>query len=330
MQEPSAVHEDSSHRGADEGPRRSGITPVARWVLLTALAALPVHAQAPDFTKIESRVTKVAGKVYMIDGTGGFAGGNIGVSVGDDGILIVDDQFAPLADKIAALLKGITDKPVKYVLNTHFHADHTNGNEIWGQKAEIIAQDNVRKRLEEGQKGPDGKLTPAPKAALPIITFDHSVTVHINGEEIRALHFPHGHTDGDSIVWFTASNVVHMGDDFFNGIFPFVDLESGGSVKGLIANVEEVLPQLKPDVRIIPGHGPIATVADLRVYLAMLKDCWAIVSVGLKDGKSIEQLKKDHVLAKYEKYNWDFIKADDFIETIAKEIQGGKAEFKPH
>src|SRR2546423_3421461 len=244
------------------------------WVLVCLLGAIAARAQEQDFSKIQSRITRVAGNIYMIDGTGGFAGGNIGVSVGDDGILIVDDQYAPLADKIQAALKGVTDKPVRFVLNTHFHGDHTNGNSYWGQHATIIAQDNVRARMATGNPdpNPDKHRDPAPKVALPIITFNNTATVHINGEDIRAVHFPHGHTDGDAVVWFTQSNLGHMGDDFFNGVFPFICIDSGGSVKGLMKNLEEIIPQLKPDTKIIPGHGPLATVDDLKTFLAMLKD----------------------------------------------------------
>jgi glyoxylase-like metal-dependent hydrolase (beta-lactamase superfamily II) len=296
------------------------------------LLAVAATAQEQDFSKIQSRITKVAGNVYMIDGTGGFAGGNIGVSVGDDGILIVDDQYAPLADKIQAALKGVTDKPVRFVLNTHFHGDHVGGNRYFGQHATIIAHDNVRVRMVTGNPdpNPDNHRDPAPKVALPVITFDSTATVHINGEDIRAVHFPHGHTDGDAVLWFTQSNVVHMGDDFFNGVFPFIDVDSGGSAQGLIKNIEEIIPQLKPDTKIIPGHGPLGTVEDLKTYLAMLKDSYAIVDANVKQGKTLDQLKKEHVLAKYDKWAWDVFKADDFVEFIYKDITGGKEGFRAH
>ena len=305
------------------------ITGLCCGLIMIAAAA---HAQEQDFSKIQSRITKVAGNIYMIDGTGGFAGGNIGVSVGDDGILIVDDQYAPLADKIQAALKGVTDKPVRFVLNTHFHGDHTNGNSYWGQHATIIAQDNVRARMAAGNPdpNPDKHRDPAPKVALPIITFNNTATVHINGEDIRAVHFPHGHTDGDAVVWFTQSNVVHMGDDFFNGVFPFIDIDSGGSVKGLMKNLEEIIPQLNPQTKIIPGHGPLGTVDDLKKFLAMLKDSYAIVEKGVKQGKSLEQLKKENVLSKYDSWNWDVFKSNDFVEFIYKDIKGQKEEFRKH
>ena len=179
-------------------------------VVLTVLVS--VQAQ-DDLSKVEIKATKVAGNVYVLEG----AGGNIGVSVGPDGILIVDDQFAPLADKIRASLKTLDQGKLKFILNTHWHGDHTGGNAAFGPEAPIIAHDNVRKRLSTEQRIELFKQTvPAsPKQALPVITFDQSLTVHFNGEEIKAIHFPHGHTDGDSVIFFSASNVVHLGDDFF-------------------------------------------------------------------------------------------------------------------
>ena len=231
---------------------------IAVWLF----AAGWVLAQERDFSKVEIKVTKVAGSVYMLEGADA---GNIGASVGEDAVLIVDDQYAPLADKIQAALKGITDKPVRFIINTHFHGDHTGGNAYFQKQAPIIAQDNVRKRLEPGGAAGNGSsihmdVKPADKEALPIITFDHDVTVHLNGEDIRALYFPAGHTDGDSIIFFSKSNVVHMGDDFVTYGFPFIDVESGGSIDGMIDGVEKVIAQVPPDVKIIPGHGPISTI----------------------------------------------------------------------
>src|ERR1051325_11033352 len=184
-----------------------------------------------DYSKVEIKVTKVAGSVYMLEG----AGGNIGVSTGEDGIVIVDDQFAPLATKIKEALKGITDKPLRFVLNTHFHGDHSGGNAEFSGQATIIAHENVRKRLAEGTAVLGGEVKPAAKEALPVITFNDRVSVHLNGEDIRAVHFPNGHTDGDSVIFFPKSKVVHMGDDFVTYGFPFVDVSNGGSVSGIIA-----------------------------------------------------------------------------------------------
>src|SRR5216684_221196 len=228
--------------------------------LLSLLTLLGAARAQQDFSKVEIKVSKVAGSVYMLEGSGG----NIGVSVGDDGIVIVDDQFAPLAPKIKAALKGITDKPLKFVLNTHFHGDHTGGNAQFGTDATIIAHENVRKRLQQGGTVGGNAVPPVPKEALPVVTFNDRATVHLNGEDIRAIHFPNGHTDGDSVIFFPKSNVVHMGDDFVTYGLPFVDVHNGGSVSGMIAGCEKVLGMTSPDVKFIPGHGPISTPSDLR------------------------------------------------------------------
>jgi glyoxylase-like metal-dependent hydrolase (beta-lactamase superfamily II) len=291
--------------------------------LALALPAGPTVAQETDWSKIETKVEKVAGSVYMLYGVGGFAGGNIGVSVGDDGVVLVDDQFEPLVPKIEAALKGITPKPVRFVLNTHFHGDHTHGNKVFGRSATLVAHDNVRKRMAQDERFDDKPGTKAPPHALPIVTFDRQVTVHLNGEEVRGLHFPAGHTDGDTVVYFTRSNVVHMGDDYFNGMFPFVDLAGGGTVKGYLAAVEKVLQDLPADVRIIPGHGPLASKADLQAYLAMLKETTGIVEKGLQQGKTADELKQDKVLAAHDaKWGKGFVKTDIWIETIVRSLQG--------
>ena len=298
------------------------------WIaaVLPVLSLCVGLAQDDDFSKVEMKVTKVSGNVYMLEG----AGGNIGASVGEDGIVVVDDQYAPMADKIKAALKGITDKPVRFVINTHYHGDHTGGNAIFQQGAPIIAQDNVRKRLQEG--GTAGNLgavkfenKPAPKEALPIITFDHDVTVHLNGEDIRALHFPSGHTDGDSVIFFPKSNVVHMGDDFVTYGFPFVDLASGGSVEGMIAALEKIVPELPPDVKVIPGHGPVSNLDDVRRFVTMLKDTKAVVEKGMKQGKSIDQLKQENVLAPWQKWSGDFITSEQWLVTLYNDLTGKKA-----
>jgi cyclase len=288
-------------------------------------------AQDQDLSKVEMKVTHVAGTVYMLQG----AGGNIGASVGEDGIVIVDDQYAPLADKIKSALKGITDKPIRFIINTHYHEDHTSGNAIFQKDAPVIAQDNVRKRLQEGvTAGNLGSVTavhkPQPKEALPILTFDHDMTVHLNGEDIRALHYPHGHTDGDSIIFFPKSNVVHMGDDFVRYGFPFIDLGGGGSVEGMIAALEEIIPKLPADVKVIPGHGEVSILDDVRTYVGMLKDTRAVVQDGIKQGKTLDQLKQEKVLAKWEKYKSDFISSDAFIETLYNDLTGKPGQLMKH
>jgi len=292
------------------------LLPILAIMIICLCISHKAHAQ--DFSKVEIKVTKVAGNVYMLEGSGG----NIGVSVGPDGILIVDDQFAPLADKIKAALKTLGEGKLKFVLNTHWHGDHTGGNVAFGPEAPIIAHDNVRKRLATEQKSEFFKrTTPAsPKEALPVITFDQSLSVHFNGEEIRVIHFPHGHTDGDSVIFFTGSNVVHLGDDFFAGRFPFVDLESGGTVQGLIKNLGEIIPKLPAGVKLIPGHGPISTVDDLKLYHRMIQETAEIVRKKMESGKTLAQIKAEGLPEKWKTWGTGFIKTDIWIETIHRSL----------
>ena len=296
-----------------------------RIAILALLSGALCPAQNQDFSKVEIKVTKVAGTVYMLQG----AGGNIGASVGDDGIVVVDDQYAPLAEKIQAALKGITDKPVRFIINTHYHHDHTGGNEFFQKQTTIIAHDNVRKRLEEGSMAGNGgslhvEHKPQPKGALPIITFDHDVTVHLNGEDIRALHFPAGHTDGDSVIYFPKSNVVHMGDDFVTYGFPFIDIDGGGSIDGMIDGVEKAVAQLPPDVKVIPGHGPVSSLDDVRAYVKMLKDTRAIVADALKKNMTLPQMKENKILDPWKKYSGEFVSEDAFLETLYNSLTGQK------
>jgi cyclase len=224
---------------------------------------------------------------------------------------------------------------VRFIINTHYHGDHTGGNAIFQEKAPIIAQDNVRKRLASGGLAGNGGAVkmdnkPADFKALPIITFDHDVTVHLNGEDIRALHFPHGHTDGDSVIYFPKSNVVHMGDDFVTYGFPFIDLDAGGSVQGLIADIEEILPKLPPDVKLIPGHGPVSNLDDLKNFLAMVKGSVAAVQSAKQAGKTVEQMKKENIMAPWAKYSGEFVNSDKWIETIYNDLSGKPGEFIRH
>jgi len=290
--------------------------------------------QQQDFSKVQIKVTKVSGNIYMLEG----AGGNIAASIGEDGIVIVDDQFAPLAEKIQAALKDlkITDKPVRFVINTHYHGDHSGGNELFSNAGStVIAQDNVRKRLESGGTAGNGgsikmETKPAPKAALPIITFEHDVTVHLNGEDIRALHFPSGHTDGDSIIFFPKNNVVHMGDDFVRYGFPFIDVASGGSVQGMIDAMEKATAQLPADVKVIPGHGALSNLDDVRAFTKMLRETSAVVQKAINDHKTLEQMKQQKILEPWAKWKGDFVNDDAFIETLFNSLTGHKGEFMKH
>ncbi len=296
---------------------------LAAGVLLVALWALPALAQQQDFSKVEMKVIPVSGNIYMLQGSGG----NIGVSAGPDGVLIVDDQYAPLADKIREALKGINPGKLRFVLNTHFHGDHTGSNPAFGVDATIIAHENVRKRLEAGSVIFGNKTEPMTGPGLPVITYADSVSVHFNGEEIKARHFPHSHTDGDSIVFFTKSNVVHMGDDFFNGLFPFVDMDSGGNVQGLIDAVAKVLAEVPADVKIIPGHGPLSDVAGLKKFHRMLVETLAIVRKGKAAGKTLEQLQAAGLPEEWKSWS-SFIDTKGWIETLYKSLEGAKAPAK--
>lgn len=282
-------------------------------VLLVCCLASSTPAQT-DWSKVEIKPTKVAGSVYMLEG----AGGNIGVSVGPDGILIVDDQFAPLAEKIKAALKTLGEGKLKFVLNTHYHGDHTGGNAAFGPDAPIIAQTNVRKRLSEEQKSKFfNRTTPAsPKEALPVITFDQAVSVFFNGEGIKVIHFPHGHTDGDSVIFFTGSNVVHMGDDFFNGRFPVVDLEAGGDVEGLTKNIADIISKLPAGVKIIPGHGSLSDVEGLKMYHRMLVETTDIVRKRMAAGRTLDQIKAEGLPEEWKTWGTGFIKTDLWLTLI--------------
>ena len=274
-------------------------------------------AQEQDFSKVQIKVSKLASNLYFLDAG---ESGNVAVLVGGDGVVIVDDMDAPLIGKLQDALKTVTDKPVKYVINTHYHGDHTGGNAGFQPQAAVIAHDNVRVRLEQGgDAGNGGQMRfahkPEPKAALPLITYDHALTLHMNGEDVRVLHFASAHTDGDSIVYFPKANVVHLGDEFVTYGFPFVDVVSGGSIDGMIAAMEAVIKQMPPNVKVIPGHGPLCTMEDVRTYLQMMRETRDVVAKAKKDGKTLEQMKQAKLLDKWKKYS-SFVNEDAFIETL--------------
>jgi cyclase len=283
--------------------------------LFTLFFIVGWHTQANaqrDFSDVEIKPTKLTETVYMFTGSGG----NIGVSIGPDGVLIIDDQFAPLAEKIQTALNTIGGKKPSFILNTHWHGDHTGGNKEFGKEGTIIAHTNVRKRLAEGRPNENRPTPPAPKEALPVITFDASLSIHFNGEEIQAHHIPHGHTDGDAVITFTKSNVVHMGDLFFNGGFPFVDINSGGTIMGYLAGVEKMINQISPNAQIIPGHGNLATLDDLKKFHKTLTETIAIIHKQIDAGKSLETIQQAKPLEKWAEWGNGFISTDRWIATI--------------
>jgi glyoxylase-like metal-dependent hydrolase (beta-lactamase superfamily II) len=277
----------------------------AAGALVALVAGARAAAQQDQLAGVEIKATKVAGNVWMLEG----AGGNIGVSAGPDGLLVIDDQFEPLADKIRAALKGISPGKIAYVINTHHHGDHTGGNAVFGKEATILAQENVRRRLSVGEK-------PMAPAGLPVLTYADGISVWFNGEEIRIFHAPRGHTDGDSIVWFKTSNVVHMGDQLFHGMFPFIDVDSGGSVSGYTKNLADVLAKLPKDVRVIPGHGAVGTIADVEKAHAMLVETMAIVAKEKAAGVSLEDAKKAGLPDAWKSWATSFMPVERWVETL--------------
>ena len=284
-------------------------------IALAAACTLPAHAQ--DFSKVEIVTTKLGDTLYMLKG----AGGNIGVSAGEDTVFIVDDQFAPLTPKIAAAIQKISQKPVQFVLNTHWHGDHTGGNENLGKTGAIIlAHENVRKRLSTDQfiDMIKSKEKPLAKVGLPVITFDSSITFHLNGEQIRVVHAPRAHTDGDAIVHFDGSDVVHMGDIFWNGLYPFVDYSSGGSISGIIGACDRVLAMTTDKTKFIPGHGPLGTRADVKAYRDMLVAISGRVQKAIAEGKTDEEIVKLAPSKEFdEKFGKGYLNGDKFVASIA-------------
>jgi cyclase len=290
-----------------------------------ALAWAQGAAAQQDFSKVEVKAIPVAGRIHMLMG----AGGNIGVSIGPDGILLVDDQYAPLAEKIRAALKSLGGGSLKFVLNTHWHGDHTGGNVIFGPEAPILAHTNVRKRLMAEQHVLGNTVAPSPAKAWPVVTFDDSVAVHFNGEDIQVVHYPHGHTDGDSIIFFTGSNVVHMGDDFFNGMFPFVDLSSGGSVQGMADAVAAVIPRIPPGAKVIPGHGPLSDVNGLKTFSRMLTESLDTVRAGIQAHKSLADIQKAGLSPEWKSWASNFVTTDFWLETVYKSLTEAKPSPRP-
>lgn len=296
------------------------------FAVLTAAISTPLAAQQ-DYSKVEIKAEKLAPGVAVLFG----AGGNIGVSYGSDGTVIIDDQFAPLTSKIQAAISALSATPVKFLINTHWHFDHSGGNENFGKAGAIImAHDNVRVRMIGGGTTVGNVTPPALPVALPVVTYLDGVKLHLNGDEVRTVFTGGGHTDGDSLVVWEKANVIHMGDLFMNKVsLPFIDLASGGNAVHLLATIEKALALTNAQTKIIPGHGPMATQADLMAWRDMLVSVIGSVRTGVKAKKSLAQIQAMKPAAKWE-ISTGFIKGDAFVEAVYKSITMMPADHAHH
>jgi cyclase len=290
-------------------------------LFMVTFAGTPALAQ--DFSKVEIQTKDLGNGISMLAG----AGGNLAASVGSDGVFLVDDDYAPLTDKIRAAVAKLSDRPIRFVVNTHWHGDHTGGNENFAKAGVVlIAHDNVRARMSTEQflKVFGEKVPPSPALALPVVTFADAVTLHLNGQEILVRHVPPAHTDGDSLVFFKGANVLHLGDLFFNGLYPFIDLDSGGSVEGLIGALGQALDMADDSTKIIPGHGPLTDKATLKTYRDFLVTVRDRVKALIALGKT-----KEEVLAAKPSAEWDeawgkaFINPPTLITAFYDSLKAG-------
>ena len=279
---------------------------------LAMFLSTPIHAADADpFAGVEVTAAKVAGSVYMLTGSGG----NIGLSVGTDGTLMVDDKYAPLSQRIQAAIASVGGDEPKIILNTHYHGDHTGGNPQFGASGTIIAHENVRVRLLDEED--------FARTGLPVVTFEDKLRIYFNDDELDVLHLPTGHTDSDAIVWFKNANVLHLGDHFFNGMFPYIDLEGGGSLQGFIKNLKTIIAMAPEDVRIIPGHGKLGNILELAENVEMLESTYSAVEVALAAGKTEQEILDAGVDERWQSYAWQFITQERWLKTLITEATGG-------
>ena len=286
----------------------------------TALLPLtPLHAQ-PDLSQVQVKVVPVARGVYMLEG----GGGNIGLSVGTDDAFIIDDQYAPMTARVKAAVATVTSKPVRFVVNTHWHDDHTGGNEAMaGSGAIIFAHDNVRRRMSTEQflAAFNARIPASPKGALPVVTFSDTLTFYLNGDTIRSTHVARAHTDGDAIIFFRGANVIHMGDTFFNGMYPFIDVSTGGSLDGMIRAANQALAMSNAGTKIIPGHGPLATRADLMRYRDMMVTVRQRVGRLVTQRRTLQQVTAARPLADLDpQWGKGFLRPEQFLGIVYESL----------
>lgn len=298
--------------------RRKIISYGVLYLLLFTVSS--AFGQDKDFDKVQIKTVKLSENVYMLLGSGG----NIGVYAGEDGVFLVDDQFAPLTKKIKAAIGKISDKKIRFVINTHWHFDHVGGNENLGEMGSVIlAHENVRKRMSTDQfiEFFQKKIPASPKVALPIITFTKDLMFHLNGENIHVFHVNNAHTDGDAIVYFRNSNVIHTGDIYFAGLYPFIDTSAHGSVNGVIDAAQYVLSIINDDTKVIPGHGPLSNKAELRAYVDMLISVRAKISKQISDGKTIEEIQRTKPTQAFDKkWGHGMLTPDQFVQILYKDL----------
>ncbi len=303
--------------------------------LLGVLITLPVRAATDRFASIAVEATAVAPRLYALKG----AGGNMAVLIGDDGVFIVDDQYAPLSEKIVAAIRKLSKVPIRFILNTHWHGDHTGGNAALSKLGAItVAHDNVRERMRHDQFDRFWQK-PRPKAnadAWPVLTFRDRMMFHLNGYDIEVLHVEHAHTDGDAIVLFYSKNAhtlvaVHMGDVFFNGFYPFIDYSTGGHIDGVIAASEAIGQRIGKSTVVIPGHGPVSTRKELRAYTLMLSSVRGRIRVLIDEGKSLKQIVAAKPTQAYDGV-WEpkgFIPTDKWVEAVYTMLHGQSSKADP-
>lgn len=294
---------------------------ILKVLISTFLVSIPAVGQQ-DFSAVQIKTTKVTDGIYMLEGSGG----NLGLCVGSDGAFLIDDQYAPLTEKILKAVEEITDQPVKYVFNTHWHGDHTGGNENLGKTgALIVAHEFVRARMSTDQfiEAFNSKVPAAPLKALPVVTFTESVTFHLNGDQIQAIHVSPAHTDGDSFIYFQKANVLHTGDLYFSNGYPFIDLTSGGSLQGMIDAADRILALMDQDTRIIAGHGPLKSVSDYKEFRDMLAMVQARIFKLIAEGKSIEEVVAAKPTSDLdEKWGQSFMQPDAFVRIAYSSLAG--------
>lgn len=284
--------------------------------LLTALLLTCWQSHADRFSSVKITTKKVAGDVYMLQG----AGGNIAVLATEQGLIMVDDQFAPLAERIEAQMKRISAQGLKYIVNTHFHKDHTSSNAYFADKAPIFAHENVRKRLSAEPVGSADNAN-SQLAALPVVTYQDGVKLFLADEEIQLTHLPGGHTDGDTVVYFKNANVLHTGDLFFELGFPYIDLKHGGGVKAYLANVNYLLDTFPDDVKIIPGHGKLTDKVRFKAFAEMIDFSINYVSKSLKEGKSEAEILEMGIGEAYQHWSWSFITEERWLQTLVTDLK---------